>query len=141
MPRPPFRIGETDIATAMKHFHRAGGKVGLFAARHLSPHRRHRIPTALTAASLLLMVLAAAVRPAWPEDMQQSGGERRVSECDRSQFRVILDVGHTAEALGANSARNVPEYFFNYRLAAQIQRSLIEAGFDKTVLLATRGRA
>ena len=87
------------------------------------------------------MVLAAAVRPAWPEDMQQSGGERRVSECDRSQFRVILDVGHTAEALGANSARNVPEYFFNYRLAAQVQRSLIEAGFDKMVLLATRGRA
>jgi len=141
MPRPPFRIGETDIATAMKHFHRAGGKVGLFAARRLSLHRHHRIPTALTVASLLLMALTAAVRPAWPEDMRQSGGEPRVSECDRSQFRVILDVGHTAEALGANSARNVPEYFFNYRLAAQVQRSLIEAGFDKTVLLATRGRA
>jgi N-acetylmuramoyl-L-alanine amidase len=121
--------------------HRAGGKVGLFAAGRLSQHRRHRIPTALTVASSLLMVLLAVFQPAWTEDMRQPRREPRPSECDRSQFRVILDVGHTAEALGANSARNVPEYFFNYRLAAQVQRSLIEDGFDKTVLLATRGRA
>jgi N-acetylmuramoyl-L-alanine amidase len=95
----------------------------------------------LTVASSLLMVPLTVFQPAWPEDMQQSRKEPRTSECDRSQFRVILDVGHTAEALGANSARNVPEYFFNYRLAAQVQRSLIEDGFDKTVLLATRGPA
>jgi N-acetylmuramoyl-L-alanine amidase len=125
----------------MKHFDRAGGNVGLFAVRRLSPHRRRRIQAALTVASSLLMVPLTVFQPAWPEDMQQSRKEPRTSECDRSQFRVILDVGHTAEALGANSARNVPEYFFNYRLAAQVQRSLIEDGFDKTVLLATRGPA
>ena len=80
-------------------------------------------------------------KPAWPQEIQQARTELQPSRCDRSQFRVILDVGHTAEALGAISARNVPEYYFNYRLAAQIERSLIEDGFDKTVLLVTGGPA
>jgi N-acetylmuramoyl-L-alanine amidase len=83
----------------------------------------------------------AVFKPAWPEEIQQARREPQPSKCDRSQFRVILDVGHTAEALGAISARNVPEYYFNYRLAAQIERSLIEDGFDKIVLLVTRGPA
>jgi N-acetylmuramoyl-L-alanine amidase len=83
----------------------------------------------------------AVFKPAWPQEIQQARREPQPSRCDRSQFRVILDVGHTAEALGAVSARNVPEYYFNYRLAAQIARTLIEDGFDKTVLLVTRGPA
>jgi N-acetylmuramoyl-L-alanine amidase len=129
------------IISAMKEVHRTGGQVGLFAVRHLSLHHSHRILTALTVASSLLMTTLAAFTPAWPEDMRQARKEPQPSKCDRSQFRIILDVGHTADALGAISARNVPEYFFNYRLAAQIARSLIEDGFDKTVLLVTGGRA
>ncbi len=125
----------------MKKFQRAGGKVGLFAARCLSLHHGHRILTALTVASSSLIVPLAVFKPAWPDEIQQVRRESQPSKCDRSQFRVVLDVGHTADALGAISARNVPEYFFNYRLAAQIERSLIEDGFDKTVLLVTRGPA
>src|SRR5258707_9533950 len=125
----------------MKKFHGAGGKVGLFAVRRLSLHHCHRILTALTVASSSLIISLAVFKPAWPEEIQQARREPQPSKCDRSQFRVILDVGHTADALGAISARNVPEYYFNYRLAAQIERSLIEDGFDKTVLLVAGGAA
>src|SRR5258707_2446894 len=101
------------MTTAMtKKFHRAGGKVGLFAARRWSLGHCHRILAAVTVASSLTMSLAI-FEPAWPEEIRQA--RREPSKCDRSQFRVILDVGHTADALGANSARNVPEYYFNYR--------------------------
>src|SRR5258708_6098829 len=125
----------------MKIIRRAGGKVRLFAVRRLRLHRCHRMLTALTVASSPLIVPFALVEPAWPEETQQARREPEPSKCDRSQFRVVLDIGHTADALGAISARNVPEYFFNYRLAAQIERSLIDDGFSKTVLLATRGPA
>ncbi len=37
------------------------------------------------------------------------------------------------------SARNVPEYEFNLRLAEQIERKLIDNGFTRTVLLVTHG--
>jgi len=30
-------------------------------------------------------------------------------KCDRSRFRILVDVGHTAEIPGAMSARGVPE--------------------------------
>ena len=38
---------------------------------------------------------------------------------------------------GARSARAVSEYFFNLRLARQIEQALIEAGFVRTILLLT----
>jgi N-acetylmuramoyl-L-alanine amidase len=55
--------------------------------------------------------------------------------CKRSDFRVVVDVGHTAAVPGAMSARGVPEYTFNLNLAQDIKQSLVDAGFDKTVLL------
>jgi len=124
-----------------KTFHRAGGMAGLLAARRLSLNGCHRMLTALMVALSSLMMPLVVLKPAWPQEIQQARREPQPSRCDRSQFRVILDVGHTAEALGAISARNVPEYYFNYRLAAQIERSLIEDGFSRTVLLVTRGPA
>jgi N-acetylmuramoyl-L-alanine amidase len=48
-----------------------------------------------------------------------------------------VDVGHTAEVSGARSARAVSEYEFNLRLARQIERALLDAGFAKTILLIT----
>ena len=60
--------------------------------------------------------------------------------CDRAAFRVIVDVGHTAEAPGARSARGFWEYDFNLQLAKLIERYLVQAGFAKTVLLVTQGR-
>jgi N-acetylmuramoyl-L-alanine amidase len=120
--------------------HQARGKLGPLAARRLSLHIYHRMLTALIVASSLFVPLAIS-KPAWPKQIKQARGESKPSKCDRSQFRVILDVGHTVESQGAISARNVPEYDFNLRLAKQIERSLIEDGFDKTVLLVTSGRA
>lgn len=61
------------------------------------------------------------------------------SNCDRAAFRVILDVGHTLDAPGAMSARGVPEYEFNLRLAKQIERNLGDAGFGGAVLLVSDG--
>jgi N-acetylmuramoyl-L-alanine amidase len=65
----------------------------------------------------------------------------KAAQCDRGHFRVVLDVGHSAEAPGAISARGLTEYGFNLRLAKQIDRSLTVAGFDKTVLMITGGNA
>ena len=59
--------------------------------------------------------------------------------CNRAAFRVILDVGHTAQEPGATSARGVPEYDFNLRLARRIEAKLLDAGFAKTVLFVTAG--
>ena len=59
------------------------------------------------------------------------------AQCDRSAFRVVLDVGHTLNVPGAMSARGVPEYAFNLQLAQDINKALTGAGFDKTVLLIT----
>jgi N-acetylmuramoyl-L-alanine amidase len=61
------------------------------------------------------------------------------ASCTRSTFRVLVDVGHTATSPGADSARGVPEYEFNLKLADVIAQSLREAGFDKTVRLVTSG--
>src|SRR5262249_30119966 len=63
------------------------------------------------------------------------------ARCDRAAFRVVIDVGHTVESPGAVSARGIDEYGFNLRLAKEIERSLVDAGFARTVLMVTGGRA
>jgi N-acetylmuramoyl-L-alanine amidase len=63
------------------------------------------------------------------------------SICDRSKFRIVLDVGHTAESEGATSARNVPEFDFNLRLAQRIEEKLKAEGFAEVRLLVTEGKA
>jgi N-acetylmuramoyl-L-alanine amidase len=68
------------------------------------------------------------------------GAERAAAApaaCQRSAFRVVVDVGHTLDVPGAISARGVPEYAFNLRLAGEIREKLVAAGFAKTVLLIT----
>jgi N-acetylmuramoyl-L-alanine amidase len=62
-------------------------------------------------------------------------------KCDRSKFPIILDVGHTTEAPGAMSARNVPEFDFNVRLAKRIEERLKSEGFVEASLLVTEGKA
>ena len=63
------------------------------------------------------------------------------TRCDPSKFRIVLDVGHTAESEGAISARNVSEFVFNLRLAKQIEEKLKAEGFAETKLLLTEGKA
>lgn len=67
--------------------------------------------------------------------------ESKRSKCNRTKFRVILDVGHTVDDPGAISARGIPEYEFNLRLAKQIGQKLVEAGYSNTLLLVTSGQA
>jgi N-acetylmuramoyl-L-alanine amidase len=61
--------------------------------------------------------------------------------CNRADFRVVIDVGHTAKVPGAKSARGKNEFDFNLRLAKRIEHKLIETGFEKTTLMITDGAA
>ena len=63
------------------------------------------------------------------------------ARCDPAKFRIVLDVGHTAESEGAISARNVSEFVFNLRLARRIEEKLKAEGFAETRLLLTEGKA
>ena len=64
-----------------------------------------------------------------------------VTRCDPAKFRIVLDVGHTAESEGAISARNVSEFVYNLRLAKRIEEKLKAEGFAETRLLLTEGKA
>jgi N-acetylmuramoyl-L-alanine amidase len=112
------------------------------------------------AASCLVIVAIAGLSlvstdtgyAAWPKQIARAPPKtsappkRRASKpaapkCDRSKFPIILDVGHTAEAPGAKSARNVAEFDFNLRLAKGIEERLKSEGFAETSLLVTEGKA
>jgi N-acetylmuramoyl-L-alanine amidase len=80
----------------------------------------------------------AALRPAI---LNPPASKPAASLCDPSKFRIVLDVGHTAKSEGAASARNVPEFNFNLRLAKEIEAKLKAAGFAETRLLVTEGKA
>lgn len=94
----------------------------------------------LRRADLLLAILAAAIvvligRSARSAEDQPPAP--KATECQKSDFRVVLDVGHTADVPGADSARGIPEYSFNLQLADAVKQALIESGFTKTVRLIT----
>jgi N-acetylmuramoyl-L-alanine amidase len=61
--------------------------------------------------------------------------------CVRSAFHVIVDVGHTVDVPGADSARGATEYSFNLQLADVIKQALVDAGFDKATRLITAAAA
>src|SRR5262249_17123520 len=101
-------------------------------ARFMRLHRRGCV-FAVVAAVLLAALPRASAEEAAPAKTPDA------PTCDHAAFRVILDVGHTAEVPGAKSARGADEYDFNLRLAKLIQQQLTEAGFAKTTLLVTSG--
>jgi N-acetylmuramoyl-L-alanine amidase len=70
-----------------------------------------------------------------------SASKPSATSCNPSKFRIVLDVGHTAESEGAISARNVAEFVFNLHLAQQIVERLKAEGFTETRLLVTEGKA
>jgi N-acetylmuramoyl-L-alanine amidase len=110
--------------------------------------RRHeaRSVTGRARVGMLALVLVAIVLwpgarpPAWGETADAAKASHGAT-CNRAAFRVVVDVGHTAQAPGAMSARGVPEFAFNLRLATLIERQLIDAGFARTILLVTEGPA
>jgi N-acetylmuramoyl-L-alanine amidase len=98
-----------------------------------------RIATLSVALSAILLCCSGyeSVRADPVGSAQKANG----STCDRSAFRLILDVGHTPKAFGATSARGQREFDFNLRLAKVIEQKLISGGFDKAMLLVTEGRS
>jgi N-acetylmuramoyl-L-alanine amidase len=87
--------------------------------------------------ALVALLVAPAPHPAWSEEQAPAAAAPAHSNCQPSAFRVVVDVGHTLDVPGALSARGMPEYAFNLQLAQQIKQTLVDAGFDKTVLLIT----
>ena len=63
------------------------------------------------------------------------------AKCEAPKFRIVVDVGHTPDSYGALSARNDPEFGFNFRLARMIAAKLKSEGFAATRLLVTDGKA
>ena len=103
--------------------HVTSRKPATFAKRAASPK-----PHTAKLAALEPAVLPSASKPV-------------AARCDPSKFRVVLDVGHTADSEGAISARNVAEFVFNLRLAQRIEEKLKADGFPETRLLVTKGKA
>jgi N-acetylmuramoyl-L-alanine amidase len=86
---------------------------------------------------LLGLLIAATLVCSTP---QTARAEPRPAEaCARATFRVVIDVGHTAQAPGAISARGVPEFVFNLNLAKRVEQRLLAVGLRRSVLLITEG--
>src|SRR5262249_44878824 len=92
------------------------------------------------AASLLLATLVFTSTAAIA-DPAKTGEKKPAPTCDRGNFRIILDVGHSAEVPGAISARGVGEYTFNLTLARVSEQKLHAAGFSNAHLLITSCKA
>jgi N-acetylmuramoyl-L-alanine amidase len=99
--------------------------------------RKPRHTRAFLLAAFSLLLAATDARSARSEEQAPAAAAPAHANCQPSAFRVVVDVGHTLGVPGALSARGMPEYAFNLQLAQQIKQSLVDAGFDKTVLLIT----
>ena len=89
----------------------------------------------------LLRILGLLVATAFASAAAVRAESRPADPCVRAAFRVVIDVGHTAQVPGAKSARGVPEFVFNLSLAERIEQQLLAAGFPRSVLLVTEGPA
>jgi N-acetylmuramoyl-L-alanine amidase len=94
-------------------------------AKHVAPPKHH----------------AEKIAALGPVAVNHSAPKPAATSCDPAKFRIVLDVGHTAESEGASSARNVAEFLFNLRLARRIEEKLKAEGFAETRLLVTEGKA
>lgn len=84
---------------------------------------------------------AASSTPAAASQAPAATPQLSSQKCDREKFRIILDVGHTAESYGAMSARNISEFDYNLKLGKRIEEKLKAEGFADTILLVTEGKA
>ncbi len=98
---------------------------------------RYWCSIAVSLAAVLYALPVGIVRAEPPDSSVKSDA----AKCARPDFQVVLDVGHTAKSPGAKSARGVSEFDFNLRLARQIDQALRDAGFAKSVLMVSEGRA
>src|SRR6516225_5103810 len=83
----------------------------------------------IRAAAKLFVVVTITLLAAGVEGLRAHDASQAASEsCARASFRVVVDVGHTADVPGAMSARGIPEYAFNLQLAREIKQALVDAG-------------
>jgi N-acetylmuramoyl-L-alanine amidase len=119
----PKSAGSSKPAEPAKHAARA---------KHLTPKD----------AASSLQAAAAKLRSVKPEVAEEPPPSKLMArKCDPGKFRIVVDVGHTAESEGALSARNVPEFNFNLNLSKRIVERLKADGFAQAKLLVTEGKA
>src|SRR5260221_5396657 len=82
--------------------------------------------------ALALLLGQSAWHCAWAEGPGGPAKKLARSACDHAAFRVVVDVGHTAESPGAPSARGFWEYDFNLRLATLIKQKLLARSEEHT---------
>jgi N-acetylmuramoyl-L-alanine amidase len=105
-----------------------------YGAIHAAP-AQSPIPASASAPNTSTPVPAATTNP--PPATKPVSAAKPAAACHPESFRVVVDVGHTAEVPGAMSARGATEYSFNLALAQDAKQALVDAGFAKTTLLIT----
>ena len=113
------------------------------SSRQAKPAKHVRVSKPAVAAKRAVSPKRHAVRLAalGPVHLSPAALKPAAARCDPAKFRIVLDVGHTAELEGAMSARNVSEFVYNLRLARRIEEKLKAEGFAETRLLLTEGKA
>ncbi|MGY3032093.1 N-acetylmuramoyl-L-alanine amidase [Bradyrhizobium sp. USDA 4354] len=105
--------------------------------------RRRNIIVGLVASILLspLATVGSSEAVAARKTARLKAKQPSPAKCEMRKFRIVVDVGHTPDSYGALSARNDPEFGFNFRLARLITAKLKSEGFAETRLLVTDGKA
>ncbi|HVQ70102.1 MAG TPA: N-acetylmuramoyl-L-alanine amidase [Bradyrhizobium sp.] len=113
------------------------------SSRQAKPVKHVRVSKPAVAAKRAVSPKRHAVKLAalGPVHLSPAALKPAATRCDPAKFRIVLDVGHTAESEGAISARNVSEFVYNLRLAKRIEEKLKAEGFRETRLLLTEGKA
>ena len=113
------------------------------SSRQAKPAKHVRVSKPAVAAKRAVLPKRHAVKLAalGPVHLSPAALKPAAARCDPAKFRIVLDVGHTAESEGAISARNVSEFVYNLRLARRIEEKLKAEGFAETRLLLTEGKA
>jgi N-acetylmuramoyl-L-alanine amidase len=100
------------------------------------PRSTSSVRAGVALAGLSALIACGSFSDAWGERAAQSRNAPQPA-CDRANFHLVVDVGHSEKSYGAISARGATEYEFNLRLATQIVQALLDQGFTKTTLLIT----
>jgi N-acetylmuramoyl-L-alanine amidase len=116
----------------------AVGTIGTVWSRHITGHSPKHAAAAKHRKMRLATLDPSSIAPAPAASRRQDFSG---ATCDPAKFRIVLDVGHTAESEGALSARNVAEFDFNLRLARRIADDLKADGFAEARLLVTQGKS
>jgi N-acetylmuramoyl-L-alanine amidase len=108
-------------------------------ARHAGGPLMQAMQGAASAAIIAMGLWTAFLAGTPPDAAAETRARRLDAACAPERFKIVLDVGHTVENQGATSARGVKEYVFNLRLAKEMEKALIDAGFRQTHLFVTPG--